>query len=73
MKCKSDSKEFNLVELTDIDVAAGPIGKIIEDLEKRVAALEVLVQIQPTAKDAIDLPSLVDRVVEELRKGVRPD
>lgn len=73
MICKSDLKEFNLVELNDIDVAAGPIGKIIEDLEKRVAALEVLVQIQPTTKDAIDLPSLVDRVVEELRKGVRPD
>jgi len=61
-------KELNVVQLNDMNIAAGPIGKYIENLEKRVAALEAQIQAQPSEVDTIPL---LDRVMKELEREVR--
>jgi len=61
-------KELNVVQLNDMNIAAGPIGKYIENLEKRVAALEAQIQAKPSEVDNIPL---LDRVMKELEREVR--
>ena len=61
-------KELDIVQLIDLNIAKGPIGKYIEDLEKRVAALEAQIQAQPSEVDAIPL---LDRIMKELEREVR--
>lgn len=68
-------KEFKIVQLNEINTAAGPIGKVIEDLEKRVFALEEQIQIQHKEgivtiagiENKFELEPLVERVIDALR------